>query len=86
MPTSGHSRVRARAACTGLHIGRVDEVELEDHHQVGEGRQAGHRVLSELRSVDADDGLDAAPIVVDGFGAAADDDSDGFKRDHDRQS
>ena len=40
----------ARAAGPGLHVGRVDEVELEDHHQVREGRQPGHRVRSNCAS------------------------------------
>ena len=52
---------------------------------MGEGVETGHCVRPELRTVEADHGMDAAPVVVDGLGPAADNDSDGLQRDHDGQ-
>jgi hypothetical protein len=60
-------------------------VELEDHHQVGEGVEPGHRVVAELGVVEADDRPDPAPVVVDRLGPATDDESHRCQRRHDRQ-
>jgi hypothetical protein len=61
-------------------------VELEHHHQVGERREPGHRVGPEPRRIEPDERLDPAPVVVDGLGAAADNDTHRLQRDHDPQS
>jgi hypothetical protein len=60
-------------------------VELEDHHEVGERSEAGHRVGPEARAVEADHRPDTTPVVVDGLGPTTDDEPDGLQRDHDGQ-
>ena len=81
----GPVRVPPGPAGPGLHVGRIDPVEHEDHDHVGERSEARHRVGPEPRIVEADHRLDAAPVVVDGIGPPTDDEPDGLQRDHDGQ-
>src|SRR5271170_5249154 len=43
-PHLGPVRVRPGPAGARLHVGRIDQMELEDHHEMGEGLETGHRV------------------------------------------
>jgi hypothetical protein len=85
MPTAGQPGLPRGRRGARLHVGRIDLVEQEDHDHVRERSEARHRVGPELRSVEADHRLDAAPVVVDGIGPPTDDEPDGLQRDHDGQ-
>ncbi len=78
-------RVPPGPAGARSHVGRIDLVEVEDHHDMGEGVETGHRVGPEPCTVEADHGMHPAPVVIDRLGPATDDDSDGLQRDHDGQ-
>ena len=56
---------------------------MEDVHHldVREVLQAGAGVMGEPRGVELDDGLDVAPVVVDGLAPSAAHGSDGFDVD-----
>ena len=79
----GPVRVPAGPAGTQLDVGRLDEMELEDHHQMRERREADHGVRPELCRVEADHRLDLAPLVVDGLGSATHHVPHWRQRDHD---
>ena len=86
MPTSGQSgfpRGRRAPDCTSAGSTRWNWKTTTRWEKAVE---TGHRVGPELRTVEADHRIDAAPVVVDRLGPATDDDSHGLQRDHDGQS
>jgi len=78
--------IAAWAPRSGHDLGLLDQMELKDDADMGEGIEPDHRIGPESIAVEPNDGAHRAPVVVDDSGTTSENDANWLKGNHDDPS